>query len=271
GRNEPGDNIQIFVEESSIGDAPVPDYVATVLDGDFAEIFLRLQHTCIKKFNFGIRDSAFMRYWKAQENVAFTVVRIDFRLTDETDYGVLDSVVNHLRPRTTAEVDVEEYLWYDTGYNRDKAKKRLELLARESFVNNLQSCSLDEPGYPNYELFGMCGGQIVDGIDDFIESFVRNGCTNYKLESVCVVWFGYEWQHSPTLMQLSKSTKIDVPLPKNDLTALFSRFVYTECEVRSFVNKKHWKRMEVYKWSVECDDGHGGLTGQVLQCRVKSL
>ncbi|KAH7723046.1 hypothetical protein AAVH_09519 [Aphelenchoides avenae] len=161
GRYKTGDKIQIFVEESATGRAPKPDYEASTDDGDFAETFRRLQHTCIKNFNFGIRDSPFMLYWKSEEAAVFTVVSIYFDGKEAKDYDVLDTIVNHLRP-TTMDVHVKESSWNENGYNEEK----LELLARESFLNNLQNCRLivwdgafpppsfilEEPGYAKYEL-----------------------------------------------------------------------------------------------------------------------
>lgn len=140
GYDQPDEKIAVFVEGPS-GGAPVPDYTASTDDGDFAEIILRLQHTCIEDFCIGISDSPFLRYWKAHEAASFAVVSIDFGLTDDTDdtdYDVLDSIVNHLRPRTTEAVDVEESFWHENGYDEEK----LELLTRKSFLNNLHTCRL---------------------------------------------------------------------------------------------------------------------------------
>lgn len=90
------------------------DYEALADVGDFAKTFLRLQHTCIKDFYFDIRDIPFMRYWKGQEAAIFTVVNVDFRLTDFTDYDALESIVNYLRPRTSAAIHVGES-WQENG------------------------------------------------------------------------------------------------------------------------------------------------------------
>lgn len=139
--HRPDDKIKIFIEPTPIGGAPKPDYEASTDVGDFAETFRRLQNTCIMDFNFDIRDMPFMRYWKGQGSAAFTVVSIDFCLTDDTDYGVVDSFVNYLRPRTTAAVHIEESLWQENG-NSDIDRKYLDLLVRESFLTNLQTCRL---------------------------------------------------------------------------------------------------------------------------------
>ncbi|KAH7704032.1 hypothetical protein AAVH_28782 [Aphelenchoides avenae] len=95
--------IRIFLAKPVVGDDAGdagPDYKASIRDGDFAEIVRRLQNTCMKDLLVGIRDSPFLCYWKAQETATFTVVNIDFSLNYDTDYGVLDSIVKHLRPRT---------------------------------------------------------------------------------------------------------------------------------------------------------------------------
>ncbi|KAH7699833.1 hypothetical protein AAVH_33059 [Aphelenchoides avenae] len=251
-----------------------PDYEASTHDGDFAETFRRLQHTCIKFFRVWFRDSPFLRYWKAQETAAFAVVDIDYGRPEPTDYDVLDSIMNHLRPRTTMSFCNKQSSWH------------LELLTRASFLNNLQTCSvcvygdaflppsfiLEEPGYSNYDL--LCGDncQLADGIDGLIESFVRDGCTNRKLESVLIMW--HDRAHPRAPKQLSSPTKIDVPLPKTNLSAYITSLVHqvTQCEVHSFVNKKQWKRMDVYKWRVVEDhyDGHRRTT-HILQFLVKNL
>ncbi|KAH7707807.1 hypothetical protein AAVH_24962 [Aphelenchoides avenae] len=155
------DKIRIFVEDPATDGASEPDYEASILDGDFEATIRHLQNTCIMDFNVGIRGSPFLHYWNAQEAAAFTVVSIDFSLAEDTNYGVLDSIVNHLRPRTTGG-QMESSLLHLNGYSVN-----LELLARESFLNNLQTCHLDvagsasvltpafffsEPGYPNYDV-----------------------------------------------------------------------------------------------------------------------
>lgn len=132
------DYIDIFVKDPTAGGSRKPDYEASVHDGDFAEIFRRLQNTCTKEVNVGIRDSPFLCYWKSQETASFSVVSIDFDLPDDTDYGLLDSIVNHLRPKSTG-VYVREYSWQENGrYSED-----LKVLARDSFLNNVQTCHLD--------------------------------------------------------------------------------------------------------------------------------
>ncbi|KAH7695671.1 hypothetical protein AAVH_37266, partial [Aphelenchoides avenae] len=284
--------IQIYVKGQ--GNVNGPDYEASVHEGDlrFSETFRRLQHTCVKEFIVGIRDSPFLRYWKAQEGAAFTVVSVELELPGTTDYDVLDSIVNHLRPRTTKPVHVWPESWHENGYNSE----RLKFLARQSFLNNLQTCCLTlvsqlsvyknafpapafflkKPGYPNYELRQMnCNGeQVADGIDRFIESFVRDGCANDKLESVYFQW-EWSWYYKTSLMpkQLNKLTEIDLPVPKNNLIWLLygSNHRVTQCETQSFVNKKQWKRMEVFKWSVEYPAGLRNTTTHLLQCLVKNL
>ncbi|KAH7724710.1 hypothetical protein AAVH_07851 [Aphelenchoides avenae] len=279
--------IRIFVE-FTVTNGWSLDYEASIHDGDFAETFRRLQHTCIKDFNLNIRDSPFLRYWKAQEAAVFTVVDIDFSLTDFTHYNVLDSTVNHLRPRAMLFV-AGKSSWHENGYKSED----LKLLARDSFLNNLQtirlavldgafpppSAMLKEPGYPNYEL--RCHAYrprlvalIAEGIDDLIESFVRNGCANKKLDSVSIGGFDDDAQPSPLPKLLNKPTKADVPLPYNDLTAWLTG-CYTHrvsrCETHSFVNAKQCKRMEVYKWTVEYVNGSGYHTSHMLQCRLENL
>ncbi|KAH7707612.1 hypothetical protein AAVH_25142, partial [Aphelenchoides avenae] len=131
------DYIQIIIADNDELCITDPDYEASIHEGDFAETFRHLQHTCIKEFCVGIRDSPFLRYWKAHEAADFTVVNIDLAPRDTTDYGVLDSIVNHLRPRT-AEVYIKESSWHANGYNSDY----LALLVRDYFLNNLQICRL---------------------------------------------------------------------------------------------------------------------------------
>ncbi|KAH7695119.1 hypothetical protein AAVH_37827 [Aphelenchoides avenae] len=240
---------------------------------------LRLQNTCVRKFFTGIRDSPFMSYWKAQEAAACTVVSIDFYLLGATDYDVLDSIVNHLRPRTTG---------FSITVNSSRPEY-LALLVRDSFLNNLQTCRLDvnfrkcvptpaffleEPGYPNYKVkcWRRCG-QLADGIDGFIESFVRDGCPNKKLESVCIQWIDDEGPPSTAPKQLSKPTKSDMNLPENGLSGFITRMDHhvVQCEMYSFVNERQCKRMDVYKWSVGYNDGYGRRTAHLLQCRLENL
>lgn len=128
-----GDTIEIFVEEDEDDDEPECDYEASVHDGDFAETFRRLQYTCVKFFCVEIHDSPFLRYWNEQEAASFTVVSIDVVLVETTDYDLLDSIVNHLRPKTTCVL-----VWEADSYNSE----RLKLLARDAFLNNLQTCGL---------------------------------------------------------------------------------------------------------------------------------
>ncbi|KAH7697979.1 hypothetical protein AAVH_34932 [Aphelenchoides avenae] len=282
----PEDKIRIFVEP--LWAAPEPDYEASIDDAAFAEIVRRLQHTCIKKFWVGLRDSPFLRYWRAREAAAFAVVNIRFRLADDTDYGVLDSIVNHLRP-TATKVHIDKYSWQENGDN-DTDRKYLELLVRESFLTNLQTCRLtvwdeafpppsfilEEPGYRNYEIDCVYTGEgyeAADKIDGFIESFVRDGCANKSLESVCFQWYDPDGQQSPALKQLKKPTKVDLHLPKNDLTKWITCEFHrvTKCETYSLINKNQWKRMELVKWTVEYDEDDDRHTAHVLQCRVENL
>ncbi|KAH7697838.1 hypothetical protein AAVH_35075, partial [Aphelenchoides avenae] len=203
------------------------------------------------------------------ESVAFTVVNIDVDLPEAADYGVLDSIVSHLRPKST-EINVEESSWHENDDN-NVYKKYLGLLARESYLNNLQTCRLQvwgdafpsptfflqERGYPNYELW-CTDSNVADRIDGFIESFVREGCANEKRQSVCIG---------------CKPIKIDVPLPKNYLTALLARYdlEVTQCETQFFDNTMQWKRMELYKWTVKYDRGDRRRTAPIFQCLVKHL
>ncbi|KAH7711972.1 hypothetical protein AAVH_20684 [Aphelenchoides avenae] len=265
------DKIRIFVGRSTGNDTHEPDYETSIDDGDCAEIFRRLQNTCIKSISVGIRESAFLRYWRAQETASFTVVEIEFGGLEVADCGVLDSIGNHLRPRTTHAVD-------------DDHVEMLELMARDSFLNSLQICSLnvwycpfpppsfilDEPGYPRYDLW-CSDRQVADGIDAFIESFVRDGCANKKLELVWIQWEDDENQQSPALKQLKKPTKVDMPLP--DLAAWLTRRDHrvTQCEKHSFENAKQWQRMVAYKWAVVFDDPYGRYTRHILECRAENL
>ncbi|KAH7698694.1 hypothetical protein AAVH_34210, partial [Aphelenchoides avenae] len=246
-------------------------------------------NTCIKEFRVGIRDSPFLRYWRAREAAAFAVVNFRFRLSlpDDTDYdcAVLDSIMNHLRP-TTTKVHIDEHSWLEGSYNSDD----VTILSRDSFLNNVQTCRLfvlddalppppfilKEPGYRNYEIDCVYRGEgceAVGKIDGFIESFIRDGCTNEKLESMCIQWYDPERQKPPALNQLKKPTKVDMPLPKNHLTALLTREFHqvTHCEMHSLVNAKQRKRMELVKWTVEYEEEEDRHTAHVLQCRVGNL
>ncbi|KAH7696509.1 hypothetical protein AAVH_36418, partial [Aphelenchoides avenae] len=167
------DKIQIFVKMSTIANESEPDYEASVHDGDFEETVRRLQNVRIKYFHFGVRDNAFLRYWVVQETAAFTVVSIDFFDRPEAkDYGLLDAIVNHLRPRT-AQFNDYESSWHEL----------LKFLYRDSFLRNLQTCRLNvgsgnafppsslilkEPGYRNYVL-RFSDSNIAVGIDGLIE------------------------------------------------------------------------------------------------------
>lgn len=128
--------------------------MASIRDGDFEETFRRLQRVCIKEFQVWSCDSPFLGYWKAmQETADFTVVRVDCKLTydtndvdweayydgaeidppDTTDYDALDAIVNHLRPKT-ADFNVKESSWQENRHN--------ELVSRDSFLNNLETCDV---------------------------------------------------------------------------------------------------------------------------------
>ncbi|KAH7703578.1 hypothetical protein AAVH_29248 [Aphelenchoides avenae] len=287
------DKIKIFVGRPTGSDTHEPDYEASIDDGDCAEIFRRLQNTCIKSIWVGIRESAFLRYWRAQETASFTVVSIEFGGLEIADTDVFDSIVNHLRPRTM-EVHAEGSSWDENGFDAwwhkhgwNEEMLEFNLLARDSCLNYLQICQLnvswdaafpppffmlEEPGYPNYE-FSCGGSQVAGGIDDFIEIFVRDGCANRKLKSVCIQWEDDENQQSFALKQLKKPTKIDMPLPNNDLTEWTTRRAHqvTLCEMHSLVNAKQWKRMEAFKWSIDYDSAYGRHTAHLLQCRLENL
>lgn len=90
---------------------------------------------------------------------------------------------------------------------------------------------------------------------------------------MCIKWEDPKGQQSPALKQLKKPTKVDVPLLKNDLTAWITRNIHRAfpCEMHSFVNKKQWKRIELYKWTVKCGVGRHCITTHVLQCRLENL
>lgn len=123
--------IRIVVEEDEDAIEQASDYEASIHDGDFAGTFRRLQHVCIRDFRVGISDSPFLRYWKSQKAAVFAVERIELDPPEVTDYDLLDSVVNHLRPKTTYDC----FSWAECGYGREE----LKLLARKSFLNNLQT------------------------------------------------------------------------------------------------------------------------------------
>ncbi|KAH7701721.1 hypothetical protein AAVH_31140 [Aphelenchoides avenae] len=260
-------------------------------DGDFAEAVRRLQHCCIKTFWVDICDSPFLQSWMAQEADDFTVVSIDFDPPNATtDNGVLDAIMNRVRPRT---IDVsEEYgpPFWDAA--AAYTSKYLRLLARGSFLNSLQiapvnlwrdafpqpSFILDEPGYANYEL--RCyHTNVADGIDAFIESFVRDGCANGKLESVCISWTvrpHRPWPFGPSPMPklLNSPRKTDKPLPEAAMLSwIRDAHRVSECQMHSFVNETQWKRMEVCKWSVGHDRTNDSRpwTMHVLQCLVKNF
>ncbi|KAH7700937.1 hypothetical protein AAVH_31940, partial [Aphelenchoides avenae] len=275
--------IQIRVKIEEGADNWEPDYEASIHEGNFEESFRRLQNTCIEYFYIVMRDSPFLRYWRAQEVVSCTVVSIYFDLPTPADYDVCDSIVDRLRPRAT-EVYVSPDSWNedDFNYNLDK----LEALARASFLSSLKTCRLNiwgddgfpppsfilnDPGYSCYELW--CNGHhVADRIDGFLESFVLDGCANQSLESVCVKWNDDDGP-SPTPKKLSKPTKTDTPLPKFEMVMAWIPAVHrvSQCEKHSFVDKKKRKRMEVYKWSVEYDLWSHRRTTHILQCRVESL
>ncbi|KAH7680453.1 hypothetical protein AAVH_41172, partial [Aphelenchoides avenae] len=254
------------------------DYEASLHGGDFAETVRRLRHTCITNFSVGFRDSPFFRYWKAQGAAAFTVKNIFFGEPDTTDYSILDSIVNHLRPSATV-VLVNESSWRKDGWN----SKKLELLARDSLLKHLHTCwlgvhhggafppssfILKEPGYAHYEL--LCVGMnIAERIDGFIESFIRDGCTNKKLESVSIKWS----ERSHASKQLSKPTKVNVPLPKLYVMAWMAPNPHrvSQCEMHAFVSTKQRQRMKVFKWTIEYEKEGCRRTTQLLQCRVEDL
>ncbi|KAH7709492.1 hypothetical protein AAVH_23248 [Aphelenchoides avenae] len=191
GSDDSEDSFQIFVAgpvDGADADESEPDYTASIPDGDFTENFRRLQNTCIKYFCVGVRESPFLRYWKAQEAAAFVVVSIAVDLPEAADYGVLDSIVSLLRPKST-EISIEESSWDENDHN-DVYKKYLGLLARESYLNNLQTCHLQvrgdafpsptfflqERGYSNYELWCI-DSNVADRIDGFIEVFMFSNNT----------------------------------------------------------------------------------------------
>ncbi|KAH7700262.1 hypothetical protein AAVH_32620, partial [Aphelenchoides avenae] len=227
------------------------DYVASIDRGDFAETFRRLQHTCIKDFCVGIRDSAFLRYWKAQETVAFAVVDVEICKPGTMDYDVLHSIVKHLRPRTMS----FEVFWLEDGEKHEWA----EMTAHHSFLTNRQTCYLDvedkdpfpppafflaRPGYSNYERY-CTNNNASNGIDALIESFVRDGCANKKLDSVRVEWDLDDDQQTMARMpkQLRNPTETDLPVPY-DVTVCYIPADRHKCEMYSFVNTKQRKRME---------------------------
>ncbi|KAH7705416.1 hypothetical protein AAVH_27378 [Aphelenchoides avenae] len=78
---------------------------------------------------------------------------------------------------------------------------------------------------------------------------------------------------SPAPKRLSKPTKVDKPLPKSQTISwwLPSRYRVSECETHSFVNTKHWKRMDVNKWTIEDNRRYDLRTTHYLQCLMKDL
>ncbi|KAH7676154.1 hypothetical protein AAVH_41937, partial [Aphelenchoides avenae] len=104
-------------------------------------------------------------------------------------------------------------------------------------------------------------------------SFVRDGCANTKLESVYLRWDDGDGPQPATPKLLSKPSKSDMRLPKNDLTAWLIRDGHevSPCEMHSFVSSKQRKRMDVYKWSVHYDLWGSRRMTHVLQCLVKTL
>ncbi|KAH7709488.1 hypothetical protein AAVH_23244 [Aphelenchoides avenae] len=171
------------------------------------------------------------------------------------------------------QVDVSKAAWHEDGYYSEK----LLLLARDSFLDSLKFCYfqifadvfpataffLKHPGYPNYVLSCVDNCQAADGIDRFIE----------KLESVLIMWHDPRDQQLPAPKQLSKSTKIDMPLLEDDMTAWITPGVHqvSQCEMQVFVNAKQWKQMKAYMWSVEYNVGCSGLTTHILQFRVENV
>ncbi|KAH7699832.1 hypothetical protein AAVH_33058 [Aphelenchoides avenae] len=64
-----------------------------------------------------------------------------------------------------------------------------------------------------------------------------------------------------------------MPLPRIDAVAWITRKDHrvTPCEMHSFVNARQWKRMDVYKWSVEFERFDSRRTAHILQRLVKDL
>ncbi|KAH7704451.1 hypothetical protein AAVH_28356, partial [Aphelenchoides avenae] len=268
----PDDKFEIFVKEDRYPEEMSPEeavkryYKTSVRDGDFAGAVRRLQHAFIKNFDVDVGDSPFLQYWMAQEADAFTVLSIYIDPPKATtDYGLLDAIMNRVRPRTL-DVSFESgpSFWDELGPYKSKY---LEVLARDSFFDSLQVCPLNvwreafpppsfilnEPGYPNYEL--KCHRSTVDGtdarswisdgIDAFLESFVRDGCANTKLVSVCITWT--EWPNAeppcPMPKQLSNPTMADEPLPEAEADAerlksnnrwIRGVRVLSQCEMHTF-------------------------------------
>ncbi|KAH7706811.1 hypothetical protein AAVH_25958 [Aphelenchoides avenae] len=283
---------KIRIEKCAAGGGDEHDYYeASVYDGDFAGTFRRLQHTCINKFSFAVRDSPFLRYWRAQEASDFVVTWICFRQPETTDYDIFDSIVNHLRPRITG-VGVVECSWRGNG----RYGKAVKLLARDSVLNHLQTCRLrvgsgvfwfppssfifEAPGFPNYEMWfndspgpseipakneppgrvtqlgrqgpGYLPCNVAAEIDGFIQSFIRDGCTNKKP---------------------NKPTEADVPLPRMYMLEPIVRSDHrvTQCETHAFVNAKQRQQLEVFKWTIEHEHKGRRHTTTLLQCRVNDL
>lgn len=109
-----------------------------MLEGDFEQTFRRLQNICVKDFVIGIRDNPFLRHWmEAQKTAAFTdfiVVNFHIQPTDAATIEVVDSIVNHLRPKAA-------------GFFIQRGQKKrnegvLFLMCQDAFLNNLETFRL---------------------------------------------------------------------------------------------------------------------------------
>ncbi|KAH7709490.1 hypothetical protein AAVH_23246 [Aphelenchoides avenae] len=122
--------------ETEYGD---PDYETSVMNGDFEELYRRLQNVSIDYFSFDISENRFMQYWRAQQGASnFTVKDIGFRLRADTDYDTLDCIVNFLHP---TEFDSVSCSSPSSKYGLT-GSQWTDLLKRDSFLSTVKTTSL---------------------------------------------------------------------------------------------------------------------------------
>lgn len=114
----------------------VPEFATSLTDGDFEEALRRLQHSRIQCFALHVLDSRFMRHWSERET-DFVVEHIEFLPLDDVDYEALDSAVVQLRPKNY-KISASRTSWNE-GWN----SKQVKLLARDSLLSVLETCTLD--------------------------------------------------------------------------------------------------------------------------------
>ncbi|KAH7708884.1 hypothetical protein AAVH_23852 [Aphelenchoides avenae] len=247
------------------------DFEASVIDGDFEAVFRRLQHVHVKYFSFEISENPFLQYWMVQRT-DFTVKHFYFEnLPEDADYGLLESVVDFLRP-TTFNVDTDGSLWNEDGYNR----KWLDLFTRETFLNSIKTCELDvwadgglppltfvlsEVGYAAYEIICF-EGDAVSWSDRLIEALLHGKCSNEKLESVCIQWDVLQGSGQPSRMPklLDKPAETNVPIPRSDFATcrITTEYKESQCDLFSFPIATQQKQLDIFKWATEFDHYRGG-------------